>query len=164
MKKTICVLLLVLSIFIMFSGLTMSYFHDKSKEIQIPFTTGKLVMEINDFPVIRDNEEWFPGKKNAKNLEWSFKNVGTQPAELRVKAEGKWDDDTLEDIVVWEQITGWEEKEDYYLYNKLVYPDDTVNIEFDVWLDLNKDNFNENYNSAKYTIKLTLESSQKEWD
>ena len=52
-------------------------------------------------------------------------------------------------------------KEDYYLYNKLVYPDDTVNIEFDVWLDLNKDNFNENYNSAKYTIKLTLESSQK---
>ena len=74
MKKTICVLLLVLSIFIMFSGLTMCISMTNQRNTNT-FTTGKLVMEINDFPVIRDNEEWFPGRRMQKTLNGRLKTL-----------------------------------------------------------------------------------------
>jgi len=50
MKKAISIMLLVLSAAIMVSGLTIAYFYDKSDDIQIPFTTGILKMEMMQFP------------------------------------------------------------------------------------------------------------------
>ncbi|NLM09993.1 MAG: hypothetical protein GX213_04285 [Clostridiaceae bacterium] len=163
MKKAICALLLVLSIIIMLSGLTMSYFIDKSNEIQIPFTTGILEMEIVELP--EDLENWVPGKNNALEIGWCFKNVGKQPAWLRVKIDGKWKPEVLADIAQWEQKNdGWNMRDDYYyLYEEPVYPNETVRIDFDVWLNMSIDSIDENYNSAEYTIKMTLEAAQEEW-
>jgi len=152
----------------MLSGLTMSYFTGKSDDLKIPFTTGSVVMEITDFPEIGDGEEnkWAPGESNAKNLEWSFKNVGTQPAWLKLSIEGNWNNDMLDDgIVVFEQkLNDWKNHDGYYLYEKQVQPGDTAYIQFNAWLDLNKDNYRDEYSSAKYTITITLNASQEKWD
>lgn len=166
MKKFICMLLLVLSIIIMLSGLTMSYFHDKSNKVQIPFTTGILKMEIN-FP--ENQEDWKPGEENAIPLEWSFKNVGSQPAKLRVKVEGEWDSETLSNAAVkWEMnASDWDKGGDYYIYDETVDENEEVSLGFDVWLDIESiiENY-EAYNKAEYNITLTMEAVQKmgSWD
>lgn len=166
MKKFICMLLLVLSIIIMLSGLTMSYFHDKSNKVQIPFTTGILKMEIN-FP--ENQEDWKPGEENAIPLEWSFKNVGSQPAKLRVKVEGEWDSETLSnEAVKWEMknTLDWNKDEDYYIYDGTVDENEEVSLGFDVWLEINDIENCHEYNEAKYNITLTMEAVQEtgSWD
>lgn len=164
MRKVVCSLLLVLSIIIMLSGLTMSYFFGKSNDVLIPFTTGILEMEITNLP--EDTDNWIPGKDNAKELEWTFKNVGSQPAWLRVKVEGKWDNVDLADIAQCEHITeGWDWDNDngFYVYKNSINSNETANIKFLSWLDMDINNYNELYNSAKYTITMTLEASQETW-
>lgn len=163
MKKFICMLLLVLSIIIMLSGLTMSYFHDKSNKVQIPFTTGILKMEI-DFP--ENQEDWKPGEDNAIPLEWSFKNVGSMPATLRVKLDGVWGNETLNNEAVnWEiakNDSEWKKSGDYYLYYGTVDVNKEVSIGFYVWLDENSitlENYKA-YEGAKYEITLTMEAIQ----
>jgi|LSQX01.3.fsa_nt_gb hypothetical protein len=160
MKKSICILLLVVSIIILLSGLTMSYFHDKSDKIQIPFTMGTLEVEITEFP--GNKEDWKPGE--TKQLEWSFENVGSQPAKLRVKVEGEWDSEALSNAAVkWEMnASDWSKDGDYYLYNGTVDVNKEVSIGFYVWLDENSitlENYKA-YEGAKYEITLTMEAIQ----
>lgn len=163
MKKSICILLLVVSIIILLSGLTMSYFHDKSDKIQIPFTTGTFKIELEEiFP--EDLENWKPGEDNAIPLEWSFKNVGSQPAKLRVKVEGEWLSETLiNEAVKWEMknTLDWNKDEDYYIYDGTVDENEEVSLGFDVWLDIVSiiENY-EAYNKAEYNITLTMEAIQ----
>lgn len=162
MKKSICILLLVVSIIILLSGLTMSYFHDKSDKIQIPFTTGTFKIELEEiFP--EDLENWKPGEEKAIPLEWSFKNVGSQPAKIRVKIEGEWDSEALSNAAVkWEMnASDWSKDGDYYLYNGIVDENEEVSLGFDVWLDIESiiENY-EAYNKAEYNITLTMEAIQ----
>lgn len=165
MKKTICVILLALSVFIMLSGVTMSYFNS-GKETEIPFTTGifKVVIEnlTSDAEI---SEPWFPGRENAKKVEWIFRNTGDQPAWLRIKIDGKWDPEHLEDRAVWELSNNdWYMYGDYYYCKFPVPPGETAGISFYVWLDMDLLNMDESYNSAIYNILLTMEASQKKWD
>ena len=161
MKKSICILLLVVSIIILLSGLTMSYFHDKSDKIQIPFTMGTLEVEITEFP--GNKEDWKPGE--TKQLEWSFENVGSQPAKLRVKLDGVWGNETLNNEAVnWEiakNALEWKKSGDYYLYNGPVDKNEKVSIGFDVYLDIGLDTENcDAYSGANYEITLTLDAIQ----
>lgn len=166
MKKSICIFLLVVSIIILLSGLTMSYFHDKSDKIQVPFTTGTFKIELEEiFP--EDLENWEPGEEKAIPLEWSFKNVGSQPAKIRVKIEGEWDDvDELDDGAVDLDImdiydSDWEDGV-YYVYDGPVDENEEVSIGFYVWLDENSitlENYKA-YEGAKYEITLTMEAIQ----
>lgn len=165
MKKTINIVLMILSVIVMLTGLTISYFYRRAGEKQIPFTTGILKMDIVYGP--DDVKDWTPGRNNSVNLEWCFKNTGNQPAKLRVMIEGEWSPESLDDITKWEQITGWNKEGDYYLYDRVVYPEEEVNLGFDVWLDI--DGVTENleaYDSAEYKIRLTLEAIQETgmWD
>jgi hypothetical protein len=164
MKKYIYILMLVLSIIIMLSGLTMSYFHDKSDKIQIPFTTGTFKVKITESPI--NQEGWKPGVDNAIPLVWSFKNVGSMPAKLRVKLDGVWGNETLNNEAVnWEiakNALEWKKSGDYYLYNGTVDVNKEVSIGFYVWLDENSitlENYKA-YEGAKYEITLTMEAIQ----
>jgi hypothetical protein len=165
MKKSIYIVLLVISIIILLSGLTMSYFHDKSDKIQIPFTTGTFKVKITESPI--NQEGWKPGVDNAIPLVWSFKNVGSQPAKIRVKLEGEWNGNygTLND-----QAVGWDimDKYDldwedgvYYVYDGPVDKNEKVSIGFNVWLEINDIENCEVYNEADYNITLTLEAIQE---
>jgi len=164
MKKSICILLLVVSIIILLSGLTMSYFHDKSDKIQIPFTMGTLEVEITEFP--GNKEDWKPGE--TKQLEWSFENVGSQPAKLMVKLEGEWNKGELDvgtvdlDIMnKYKYYSNWERAGSYYVYNGPVDKNETVSIGFDVYLDIGLDTENcDAYSGANYEITLTLDAIQ----
>jgi len=168
MKKSIYIVLLVISIIILLSGLTMSYFYDKSDKIAIPFTTGTFKVELKEiFPNEEILKSWKPGDSNAIPLEWSFKNVGSQRAKLRVKLEGKWDDETLDKDAVHIVLTDtdWNKKDPcYYEYHETIKENDEVSIGFDVLLDLNPDNITpdncEAYNGAGYKITLTMEAIQ----
>ncbi|AGC68318.1 hypothetical protein Cst_c13270 [Thermoclostridium stercorarium subsp. stercorarium DSM 8532] len=162
MKKTIIVyMLLCLTVFIMLSGLTISYFYDRSDKFQVFFTTGVLEMELDN--LTEDTDNWLPGRQNAKEIKWSFKNVGNHPAWVRIKIEGEWNPEFLNDIAIWEQKhSGWYKQGEYYFYQEAVSPNQSVDIDFDVWLKM--DSIDESYNSAEYTIKLTLEASQLNWD
>lgn len=162
MKKSICILLLVVSIIILLSGLTMSYFHDKSDKIQIPFTMGTLEVEITEFP--GNKEDWKPGE--TKQLEWSFENVGSQPAKLMVKLEGEWNKGELDvgtvDLDINKYYSNWERAGSYYVYNGPVDKNETVSIGFSVSLNegsITPENY-ESYEGANYKITLTIEAIQ----
>jgi len=187
MKKAISIMLLVLSAAIMVSGLTIAYFYDKSDDIQIPFTTGILKMEMMQFP--EDIKNWKPGE--IKKLEWTFKNTGTRKAYLKVAIDSGWNGIEIEEDIgsvdwVIHNDENWEEKDGYYYYIKPVMPNETVSIGFDIWYEIKfkeivyefftisallDSEAIENYvmekclpyREATYRFTLTLESSEEEW-
>jgi hypothetical protein len=123
-------------------------------------------MEIKDFPA--DQGDWEPGEEKAIPLEWSFKNVGSQPAKIRVKIEGEWDSEALSNAAVkWEMnASDWSKDGDYYLYDGIVDENEEVSLGFDVWLDINDIENCHEYNEAEYNITLTMEAVQEtgSWD
>lgn len=167
MKKYIYILMLVLSIIIMLSGLTMSYFHDKANNIHVPFTIGTVDMEIKE--ILPDGlDSWKPGKDNALTLNWTFENVGSMPAKLSVQVKGEWDgNENLENDAVKFDINdgNWSLNEDvHYQYYEPVREDESAGLSLNVWFEIDKDDVDIEkcaaYNNAEYNINLTLYAEQ----
>jgi alternate signal-mediated exported protein len=175
MKNALSLLILLIACIILVSGFTLAYFTDKSEDNQMHFTTGILKVDI-ERPTINDSwDNWEPGE--TKEISWTFRNPGTQPAYVRISFNNRWtknelpetvltavyysgyeiSEDDPEPAVDWVLCSDdWDEEDGYYYYNGAVQPDEEITVNFKATLS----NLAPSYLGADYNLSLLLESVQ----
>lgn len=89
------VLLTILTLFII--GTTGAYFSSKAQSPENVFTTGTLLVEVNQHEVVTvDN--WRPG--DIESYEFFVKNTGELPVHVKGYIDGQWDDAVLDSSLV----------------------------------------------------------------
>lgn len=127
---TIVVFVLIAAIGI---GTTVAYFTNSANSMESVFTAGSLTVEINQDSVIQVSDV-LPGAIHP--LEFSVKNTGSLPVQLKGYLEGRWQDSSLSNQVLSVENLEIDDGNDKYLIDNL---GDSIADEFMIYKENKSD-------------------------
>lgn len=171
MKNLLSAIILFLACAVLVSGITLSYFSDKSDINTSHFTTGNVKVDVE--VDAEDKGNWSP--ENAKTITWFFTNTGSLDATLEITIESNWDSGAVQQTVlntVYKDYStalieptvsrklrseGWEQEleKDVYHFTKPVKPNEEIPLEFKLLIDDIT-----GYEGADYNITLSVTATQ----
>ncbi len=150
---------------LLIAGGTSSWFTADAEVPDVEFTAGTLEIDVDKTTetagalVAGDFGNINPG--DTKTVCWDIKNDGSKKAEIRIKIEAGWEDESLSNnVVTLTPNSNWVLNGGYYYYTEGPVDANGGEVAFCLDVKFSGPDMNDDYQGKSYTISGTVEAIQ----